>query len=280
MSRYIGEQDTNSEGLCYDLIFSDEHPLVSSSSDVEVNIVELISEMKGRDIDRDPITYRNAMLSCRSDGKAAIRLLDLAFEDIETFNSAVLLKWRSMKDIKAYLINTALYVCARNGDIDLISKLFKYMRKNNIHADTVAMNHLVVALSSSGNCMDSMWALNAMKGDGAANAMFVEKYNIDIIGNGDFNENPMIEQHHYSSAITGCLRHGELFPALKILNGMKVHGLTPNESSLQGIILAYCKLATEASSAEFKEARLLMDDLNGSKSTANTNSKQQGRRDR
>jgi hypothetical protein len=36
---------------------------------------------------------------------------------------------------------------------------------------------------------------------------------------------------------------------------MKLHGLTPNDSSLEGIIHAYCKLATNASTSEFSEAR-------------------------
>jgi hypothetical protein len=36
---------------------------------------------------------------------------------------------------------------------------------------------------------------------------------------------------------------------------MKLHDLRPNPSSLQGIILAYCKLATDEATLEFREAR-------------------------
>jgi len=174
LSRYsTGEDndDNRNEGLGYDLLFSDGESSSIPSSSTEMNIVELIREMKGKGIDRDPITFRNAILSCLSNGKGTIHLLDVAFQDIETFNSSVISKWGSIRDIKTYLINMALFVCARKGDITLVAKLFQYMNEDSIHADKVAMYHLIVALSSSGNCVDSMWVLNSMKGDGIANAI-------------------------------------------------------------------------------------------------------------
>ena len=94
-----------------------------------------------------------------------------------------------------------------------------------------------------------------MQGDGAANEQIVEKYGINIIEAGFNAVVPMIEEQHYSTAIAGCLWYGQLFPALKILNAVKIHDLKPNSSSLQGIILPYCKLATDETSTEFKEAR-------------------------
>jgi pentatricopeptide repeat protein len=225
-------------------------------SEIEIQVLDLIQKMKENGVQRDPITYRNAILICKSDVNAAMRLIDVAFDDLVNFDKAVIFKWGSLSEIKAYLINSALSVTACRGDMDLVAVLFQFMVDGGIRADSRSMNHLIIALSSAGYCEESMWILNAMKGDGAANAMFQEKYRIDIIACGNFADKPLIEEYHYSTAITCCLRQGQLFPALKILNGMKVHSLKPNDSSLHGIIVAYCKLATEASSVEFKEAKI------------------------
>jgi len=248
----------------YDLIHNDE--MTQSTSKTEQLIYDLMDKMKEKDILPDPTTYRNAMLSCRSDAFAAVRILDIALDDIKSFQS-VSSDWGSIKRIKAYLINVCLSVCAYEGNMDLVARMFDYMEKHEVIADSRSMYYLIKALGVSSNCIDSMMVLNAMKGDGVANVNFAEKYVINIIDRGGFSESPMINEYHYSTAITGCLKHDELFPALKILNGMKVHGLKPNESSLKGIILAYCKLATKASSLEHKEARIKSKSKKSSKST-------------
>ncbi len=260
----IDFDDINSDTFKNDLIFTDDEQSVPT--EIESNVVQLLDEMKENNVLRDPITYRNAILVCQDDAETSVRLLDMALVDSDNFTYTAISKWGSMTNIKSYLINVAMSVCARKGDMSLIAKLFDYMRRHSVHADSRSMNHLIIALSTAGYCENSMWVLNAMKGDGAANAMFQEEYNINIIESGNFIENPMIEEYHYSSAITCCLRKGKLFPALKILNGMKVHGLRPNDANLHGIIVAYCKLATEASTVEFKEAKA--KDMNDKKKTS------------
>jgi len=214
-------------------------------------IYNFLNEMKKKDIPRDSITYRNALMACGGGGDGVIsRLLKYAFHENSSFSA-------SNNKGKVFLINAALSVCVakHNGDMKLTAQLFNLFKlQEGIQSDTVSMKHLIKALGVSGNCEDSMLALNAMKGDAVANTQFLEKYGIDIFGSMD-NDEQMIDEVHYSTAINICLRHDELFLALKILKGMKLHGLVANDASLQGIVLAYCKLAKDAARQEFKEAR-------------------------
>lgn len=218
-------------------------------------IEQLIDEMSQKGLKKDHVTYRNAIVACRSNPDAVLRLLERALADraITDVPKSVA---ESADELREYLIQAALSVCASNGRMDLISKLFKYFQRYKLHADSRSMVYLVKGLSRSLYYEDSMAALNAMKGDGVANSQFLEKHDIDIIASANISsESPIIQEGHYSVAISGCLRQGELFQALKILNAMKLHGLTPNDSSLRGIILAYCKLATDEATREHRIAR-------------------------
>lgn len=237
------------------LDMSEFHDLTLESDNVhEVIAMRVIETMKEKGISRDPGTYRNAIAACKSNPESAIRVLDKALEDPDIAHT-VNAEWVSPQIVILYLANEVLSVCASKGNMNIASKVFTYIKKYNLKADSKTMLSLVKAISTSGNCEDSMIALNAMKGDGAANGQFIEKYGINIIESGIDIDDPMVEEQHYAAAITGCLRDGQLFPALKILNAMKLHELKPNENSLQGIIMAYCKLATDEATAEFKLSR-------------------------
>jgi len=220
----------------------------------EEMVISFIDKMIQKQIKRDPVTYRNAIMACRSNPEAALRTLERAFADKDIFENHDK-QWNSADAIRLYLINGALLVCADNGEMQLIAKLFWRMKDVGIKSNSRSMLSLIKGLSSSGNSEDSMTILNAMKGDGAANSKSVEMYGIDIIGSGVGIDTPMIEEQHYSSAIMGCLRDGQLFPALKILNAMKLHDLKPNPTSLHGIIVGYCKVATDEATLEFRNAR-------------------------
>jgi hypothetical protein len=218
-------------------------------------VADILDTMNVKNIAKDPGTYHNAIMSCELHPEVALNILDKALGDTEMLERSKDDGWGSVDRIKLYLINSALSVCCAKGNMSLVSKVFGYIKTLNLKADSDSMMSIVKCLPASGNSDDSMMVLNAMKGDGAANSQCVETYGIDIIGSGVTSTSPIIEERHYSAAITGCLRYGHLFAALKILNAMKLHDLRPNPSSLQGIILAYCKLATDEATLEFREAR-------------------------
>jgi pentatricopeptide repeat protein len=221
-------------------------------------VVRILETMREKGIPKDAVTYRNAISACYMHPESAERILNMALEDSDTLERVqyeAQSEFNFKEDNILYLINAALTVCGNGGNMKVFARVFNRMKHFDILADFKSMLSLIRGISASGNCEDSMIALNAMKGDGAANEQLVEKYGIDIIKAGFNAVVPMIEEQHYSTAIAGCLRDGQLFPALKILNAMKMHDLKPNSSSLQGIILAYCKLATDEASTEFKEAR-------------------------
>lgn len=216
--------------------------------------IHILGIMSTKGIEKDAGTYRNAISACEMHPESAVRILDMALNDSDMLEK-MQSEWESIENTQFYLINAALTVCGNRGNMGLVAQVFTYMKDFNIQADSKSMLSLIRGLSSSGNCEDSMLALNSMKGDGAANEQLIEKYGIDVIEAGFNTTSPMVEEQHYSAAIAGCLRDGQLFPALKILSAMKIHDLKPNSSSLQGIILAYCKLATDEASIEFKQAR-------------------------
>jgi pentatricopeptide repeat protein len=221
----------------------------------ETMIEQLLDEMSEKGLKKDHVTYRNAIVACRSNPEAALRLLDRAMSDKCVTNVPRTVA-ESDGEIREYLINAAISVCASNGRMDLITKLFAYFQQFQLLADSRTMVYLVKGLSRSEHYEDAMILLNAMKGDGVANAQFLEKHNINVRASANItSEAPMIQEGHYSAAIAGSLRRGKLFQALKILNAMKLHGLTPNDSSLRGIILAYCKLATDEATHEYRLAR-------------------------
>lgn len=228
---------------------------VDSGYGHEQLVADILDTMNVKNIAKDPGTYHNAIMSCELHPEVALNILDKALGDTQMLERSKDDGWGSVDRIKLYLINSALSVCSAKGNMSLVSKIFGYIKTLNLKADSDSMISIVKCLPASGNSNDSMMVLNAMKGDGAANSQCVETYGIDIIGSGVTSTSPIIEERHYSAAITGCLRYGHLFAALKILNAMKLHDLRPNPSSLQGIILAYCKLATDEATLEFREAR-------------------------
>jgi pentatricopeptide repeat protein len=217
-------------------------------------VKHILQTMSVKGIEKCASTYRNAISACEMHPQSAVHILDIALDDTDMLDR-MQSQWESIANIQFYLINSALAVCGNKGNMGLVAHLFSYMKNFKIQADSKSMLSLIRGLASSGNCEDSMLALNSMKGDGAANEQLIEKYGIDVIEAGFNAASPMVEEQHYSTAIAGCLRDGQLFPALKILSAMKIHGLKPNSSSLQGIILAYCKLATDEASIEFKQGR-------------------------
>ncbi len=228
-----------------------ENPVESKYENVVLKILE---KMNADGIPKDPGTYRNAITACKANPISTIRLLDKALADPDLLKASRS-EWDSLEAVRLYLINEVLSVCAAKGEMEFVSKIFMYINEHGLKANSKTMLSLLKGISLSGNCEDSMVILNAMKGDGAANEQLKEKYDIDIIQSGIDSSSPMVEEQHYAAGITGCLRDGQLFPALKILSAMKLHGLKPDTNSLQGIILAYCKLATDEASVEFKASR-------------------------
>eukprot|EP00557_Chaetoceros_sp_GSL56_P013304 CAMPEP_0176477508 /NCGR_PEP_ID=MMETSP0200_2-20121128/661_1 /TAXON_ID=947934 /ORGANISM="Chaetoceros sp., Strain GSL56" /LENGTH=1340 /DNA_ID=CAMNT_0017873325 /DNA_START=343 /DNA_END=4365 /DNA_ORIENTATION=+ len=218
-------------------------------------VMDIMDTMAMKNIPKDPGTYHNAIISCELHPKSALNILDRALADSQMLERGKDDGWGSLDRVRLYMINSALSVCSANGNMSLVSKIFGYIKTFNLKADSDSMMSVVKCLPAGGNSDDSMMVLNAMKGDGAANSQCIEKYGIDVIGSGITTSSPIIEERHYSAAIAGCLRYGRLFAALKILNAMKLHDLRPNSTSLQGIILAYCKLATDEATLEFREAR-------------------------
>ena len=248
LARDVNERQKN-------VINDDDDDLYTSIQLDETMIEQLLDEMTQKGVKKDHVTYRNSIVACRSNPEAALRLLDRAFAEKGITNVPKTVA-ESENEIREYLINAAISVCASNGRIDLITNLFAYLQRYQLLADSRTMIYLVKGLSRSEHYEDAMILLNAMKGDGVANTQFLDKHNIDVIKSGNItSEVPMIQEGHYSAAIAGSLRRGKLFQALKILNAMKLHGLTPNDSSLRGIIIAYCKLATDEATQEYRLAR-------------------------
>lgn len=218
-------------------------------------VMDILDTMNLKNVPKDPGTYHNAIKSCELHPESALNILDMALGDTQMLERSQYDGWGSADRVRLYLINSALSVCGAKGKTSVVSKIFGYIKTFNLKADSDSMMSIIKCLSASGNSDDSMIVLNAMKGDGAANSQCVETYGIDVIGSGITSSFPIIEERHYSAAIAGCLRYRRLFAALKILNAMKLHDLRPNPTSLQGIILAYCKLATDEATLEFREAR-------------------------
>ena len=224
-----------------------------SFSNEEDMVLDILERMTKNDLVRDSVTYRNAILACRSNTNAAQRILDRALKDDEYLRGIdhkSHLKWKG----KIYVINAALSVCASNGDLNSLATLFKTIKDQDLEANKNSMHQVLRALGLSRNSDSLMLVLNAMKGDSVANKMFFEKYGIDIIRSIG-NSCPMIYESHYSTAITMALKQGQLFIAVKILHAMNLHGLNPSENSLHAIIFSYSKLAVDTAAKEFKDAR-------------------------
>ena len=224
-----------------------------SFSNEEDMVLGLLERMAKNNLVRDSVTYRNAILACRSNTQAAQRILDRALNDDEYLGGTDHKRHPNWKG-KIYVINAALSVCASNGDMNSLAILFKTIEEENLEANRNSMHQIIRALGFSKNSDTLMLALNAMKGDSVANKMFFQKYGIDIIRSIG-KSCPMIYESHYSTAITMALKQGQLFVAVKILHAMNLHGLNPSENSLHAIIFSYTKLAVETAAEEFKEAR-------------------------
>jgi pentatricopeptide repeat protein len=218
-------------------------------------IMSLWDEMKDKGLEKNEITYRNSLVACRSDPDGVARLFRRALLDLKMTSTAHgEYPTREAQFDKVDMGNLALFLCASSSELSNTAAVFETMKLENIRADSDSMFHLIQALYSSRRTDESIWLLNAMKGDPSANQLFEEKTRIDVLSSGIFT--PMIEERHYSSAIIGCLNTNEMFLAQKILSGMRIHGLVPVDGHLEKIILAYCKMSIDAASKEFADARI------------------------
>jgi len=236
-------QDKDDEGIAF---------VHGGSREKLVNHV--LDKMEKTGVERSVTTYRNAIVSCWLHPNEAIHVLKRALHDSKFIQTSSRDACKAIAK-KREVFYAAVRTCALRGDLNCLADVFDEMQKHGIKSNSKDMKQLIRALGQDKNtCLDSMVALNAMKGDSVANKFIFDTYRIDIIKTlGE--DNPIVETDHHSLAITSCLNHGELFVALKVLNAMKIHGLQPSDASLRGIILAYCRLATEASSEEFKIAK-------------------------
>lgn len=211
--------------------------------------------MKKRGIPRDAITYRNAIMVCRDDVNAALRMLRTSLSDAACFERKSFSKPMRLAADDVVIFNAALSACAIHGDLPTVSLIFKMMKDQGVKPNSVSVRHLISALGASGHCDNILALLESLRGDTYSNRVIREKHGIDLFGSGIGDSLPWIEERHYSSAITACLKQRNVDLAERILTAMKENSLSPSHYSLQEIAFAYCQMAMVSAGKEFKVAR-------------------------
>jgi len=239
-------------------------------------VIDILDTMEARGIDRDAISYYNAIMACGTSSGSSehvLAILRSTYSDQTFMRSNVVsemipgsvdnsritekpLKGRAVTGT-VFVANAALSVASKTGDVQLVPEILLLMATVNAKLNAESIKHVIRTLGKVADCEAILALLICLRGQSFANDILKARYSIDILSHMSEDSIPLIEEGVYSAAITSCLRHDELGVADQILLSMKKNGLTLNQRSLKEIISEYCRMAMTSSKEEFKAARVL-----------------------
>lgn len=230
---------------------------------------DILDTMETRKIERDIITYYNAIMACRESHRSAsadaVMILRRSFSDrtfmlqYDSNHKTLESKTRQLKGRAAsgviFLANTALSIASKLGDVRAVSEVLSLLPGANIKLNTMSIVYIIHLFGRVNDCEAILALLICLRGQSFANDILKVRYSIDILSNMSDKAIPMVEEEIYSAAITSCLKHDSLGAADQILSSMKKNGLTLKQRSLKDVISEYCRMAMISSKEEFKVAR-------------------------
>jgi pentatricopeptide repeat protein len=231
---------------------------INATTSVDNIVNGLLFQMKEKDILRDAITYRHAILAS-SDGNGVLRMVQAALDDAAsiggTTDSSHATKPLEGKAVNGltFVFNSALSVLASRGDLATFKEAFSRMQKANISTNSEASTNLINAFCRGGQSSAIILVLKAIDGrvpSVLARKQLFQSYGVDISP----TCLPPLEASHYSAAISGCLIANEIKHAHQVLSLMRENNLAPTVDCLQNFALAYARVATSSAAQESRRA--------------------------
>ena len=220
----------------------------------------LLDEMRGKNILRDAITYRYAIVAAK-DGNGVVRMLDAALADADSIDASLRSTYSSnsskLLDGKAsngltFVFNSALSELASKGDLKNFLASFSTMQKSEVRANRETTTHLINVLGRGDRLPAVTLLLIALADRGTS--VFARQQLFDTMNLSTTALTPL-EASHYAAAIGICLEENNIEQAHQILSMMQENGLTPTPECLQKFALAYARAAVTCARKEAKSKR-------------------------
>lgn len=214
----------------------------------EDSIRWILNRMKESGIERNPITYLNAIRGCRYfSAKAAVGFLDSAFHDDDLSDI-------SSTDMIA-LMNMALLACASNGDVSRAAAVFALMAQSCSTPDEITWQNVIKTFAVAGDVESVSLLVRALQGSLDSSQSLVERHDIEVTK----KASALIQRDQLdditSLAIASLLRNDNLDAAIHTLSGMESAGMKPQDESVREITFELCRRSMSESANEFKKAR-------------------------
>lgn len=214
------------------------------SHDNTTHILNLLDQMKDEGIERDAITYRNAILASSS-AENVLEILDHCLDD-----SSFLGTQRQRKlDGLTNVFNTGLSFLASRGDHVTFMKTFALMQERNITMNDQSVSALIHVFGKGGksSMLENLLECLGCSRDDATRIQDLSRFDIPIGGT-----LPKLQDAHYTEAIDVCLLANEFKCAYKILSMMRSNGIQPTRRCMESFAVAYAQAAVNAATKESK----------------------------
>jgi hypothetical protein len=254
--------DTMPDVVTYNTIFSvGQFPYQDINQIRTISALNLLDDMFQKNIPRDVITYRNAILAS-SESNETLAILQKCTKDDDFMRA---FKRGRVKEMELTTVfNTGLSEMASTGDYKSFRAAVLLMSEQQVptDSDTVAAIILLIGKSRNGKLLLRTLELFG-GGDGAA---FPSKLEFSISNQEETDDQnswddndasqfvntlstfsfPSLQDLHYTRAIEACLKVGDLANACNILALMKDGGWHPSIRCMEGFAVSYAKAATDA----------------------------------
>ena len=222
-------------------------------------VQHLLRQTKEKGIGRDAITYHNAILASRGDGRKVVAIMDAALDDVKSINDSLKSKHRptttssnqvSLEDKAGggitFVFNSALSVLSK--DRRNFEVVFSSMQKAKATMNAETTTYVIEALAHGIQipALSSSYYAMGIEGEEESGRSPL----VDLLDQRLSGVSLPVQQSHYSEAISACLLVNKIEEAHSILSLMKEKGLNPTKDCLQKFCLAYSRLAIKTASKE------------------------------
>ena len=240
--------------------FETNETKAANMTDIGISTIQnsssVINRMKQEGINRDSITYCNAIdSSIHLDD--VVDVLRMCLSD-SSFVNAKSLK-ADASDMTS-IFNTGLCTLTIGQDFTKFKNALTLMFEHQVPADDETLTMLIYAVGKhgKGTSLVNLFLLLEIIEDEqqSTNSSMIEELleSVGVFENGDeIHKVPILKEFHYAQAINVCLKENEFADAYTILSKMRAKGINPTTICMEGFALAYAQSAMDATVQEKKQ---------------------------
>ncbi len=209
----------------------------------------LINRMKEEGINRDTITYCNAIDSSVQHDDV-MEVLRMCLTDSSFANPKSL---KADKSVMTSIFNTGLSTLIVQQNLTKFKVVLTLMLEHHVPADDETLTMLIYAVGKHGkgaSLVNLIELLESAEDQHQSTNAMTHKELLESVGVFEdgiaLNKMPMLKDFHYAQGINICLKENEFTDAYTILSKMRAKGINPTTVCMEGFALAYAQSAMDA----------------------------------